>query len=248
MWKTKSWTERTQQGSILCPSGMLDPAAHRWMDPRNKAFLVCSHTEFLWKEMSKCRFSFAEHLLLAALRAVSKNSCWAEQAFGCFCIILGLVLVRCSAAWAHTAAPWASEFGSSVPAFSKSNVLVNWAWSLSILLTYSQFQVFTLLFPSFLSESCRAWEEFKFTKPLPFLLWGLTFSRDISRHLHSHLQLLLEQLVAAFQMLNRPVLLSPRHPFVNFWNFCLKNGLYLHVDGKLPVGKTELGVNYIIGM
>lgn len=39
---------------------MLDPATHRWMNPRNKAFLVCSHTEFLWKEMSKGRFSFAE--------------------------------------------------------------------------------------------------------------------------------------------------------------------------------------------
>lgn len=115
-------------------------------DPRNKAFLVCSHTEFLWKEMSKCRFSFAEHLLLPALQAVSKNSCWAEQAFGSFCIILGLVLFRCSAAWAHPA-PWAWDFGSSAPASYRKNVLLNLALILSVLLSYSQFKVLTLLFP-----------------------------------------------------------------------------------------------------
>lgn len=152
---------------------MLNPAAHRWVNPSSKAFLVCSHSEFLWKEiMSKCRFSFAEQSISysQALQAVSKSSCWAEQAFGCFCIIPGLLLFRCSAAWAHPAAPWASAFGSSVPASYKKNVLLNWALILSIQLPHSQFEVCTLLFPFLLFESCRAWEEFKFTRPVPFLL------------------------------------------------------------------------------
>uniref|UniRef100_A0A8D2MY62 Uncharacterized protein n=1 Tax=Zonotrichia albicollis TaxID=44394 RepID=A0A8D2MY62_ZONAL len=43
----------------------------------------------------------------------------------------------------------------------KKNVLLDLALILSVLVT--QFKVFPLLFPSLLFESCRAWEEFRFT-------------------------------------------------------------------------------------